>query len=86
MIPHSSKTHSARDIKEAEKLGISRFLLAGNDTVVRCPECGRTQGLTFENGLKNGWSKCCGLTMPIIYIHGKKIVENAVASIDKMKA
>jgi hypothetical protein len=41
----------------------------GNDTVVRCPKCGRTQYLLFRNGLKNGWDKCCGnLTMPVIYI------------------
>jgi putative transposon-encoded protein len=41
----------------------------GNDTVVRCPKCGRTQYLRFENGLKNGWDKCCGgFTMPIVYV------------------
>jgi len=40
----------------------------GNDTIVQCPKCKRTQYLQFKNGLKNGWSKCCnGLTMPIIY-------------------
>jgi transcription elongation factor Elf1 len=45
-----------------------RTLLAGNDTVVRCPKCGRTQALLFKNGLKNGWLTCCGgLTMPIIF-------------------
>lgn len=38
-----------------------------NDTVVRCPKCGRTQYLKFSNGLRNGWSICCGYTMPIIY-------------------
>lgn len=80
--PYANKTHNAKDIAEAEKLGISRFLLAGNDTVVRCPKCGRTQALTFENGLKNGWSTCCGgLAMPIIYIRGKNTIENAVANI-----
>ena len=80
--PYNEKTQNARDLAEAEKLGISRFLLAGDDTVVRCPKCGRTQGLSFENGLRNGWSTCCGgLTMPIIYIRGKKTVEKAVASI-----
>lgn len=36
------------------------------DTLVRCPKCGRKQYLLFKNGLKNGWSKCCGYTMPIV--------------------
>lgn len=40
------------------------------DTVVRCPKCGKTQKLLFKNGLKNGWSKCCGgYTMPIISLN-----------------
>jgi hypothetical protein len=82
MKPYSNKTQNARDLKKAEKLGINRFLLAGNDTVVRCPKCGRTQALTFENGLENGWSTCCGgLTMPIVYIRGKNTVEKAIANI-----
>jgi len=50
-----------------KKLNINPDLLRGNDTVVRCPKCGRTQALLFKNGLKNSWSKCCdGYTMPII--------------------
>jgi len=50
--------------KELEK-NLARF---GQDTVVECPKCGRRQYLKFANGLKNGWSKCCGgYTMPIIY-------------------
>ena len=55
----------------------------GDDTVVRCPKCGRTQTLKFENGLRNGWSKCCGgFTMPIIYILDKeKTIDHAVSSI-----
>jgi hypothetical protein len=54
--------------KKLKELKINPRLLAGNDTVVRCPKCGRTQALLFKNGLKNGWSTCCGgLTMPIIY-------------------
>ena len=39
----------------------------GYDTVVQCKKCGRKQFLDFANGLKNGWSKCCGYTMPILY-------------------
>jgi len=39
----------------------------GNDTVVECKKCGRRQYLKFANGLKNGWSKCCGYTMPIVF-------------------
>lgn len=38
----------------------------GYDTVVQCKKCGRKQFLDFVNGLKNGWSKCCGETMPIL--------------------
>lgn len=36
------------------------------DTVVQCKKCGRKQYLSFVNGLKNGWDKCCGYTMSII--------------------
>jgi hypothetical protein len=38
----------------------------GHDTVVQCKKCGRKQFLDFINGLKNGWSSCCGQTMPIL--------------------
>lgn len=38
----------------------------GCDTVVQCKKCGRKQFLDFANGLKNGWSKCCGETMSIL--------------------
>jgi len=38
-----------------------------HDTVVECKKCGRRQHLDFVNGLKNGWSKCCGYTMPIVH-------------------
>lgn len=41
-------------------------ILRGYYTVVQCKKCGRKQYLQFANGLKNGWSKCCGYTMPII--------------------
>ena len=37
------------------------------DTTVQCKKCGRKQHLDFVNGLKNGWSTCCGETMPIVY-------------------
>lgn len=43
------------------------FARFGDDTVVRCKQCGRTQYLKFGNGLRNGWSLCHGKTMPIIY-------------------
>ena len=36
------------------------------DTIVQCRTCGRKQYLMFANGLKNGWSRCCGSTMPIL--------------------
>lgn len=38
----------------------------GYDTTVQCEKCGTKQHLNFENGLKNGWSECCGKIMPII--------------------
>jgi len=39
----------------------------GYDTIVECKKCGKRQYLMFANGLKNGWSKCCGVTMSIVY-------------------
>jgi hypothetical protein len=38
----------------------------GHDTVVQCKKCGRKQYLEFINGMKNGWSKCCGETMLLL--------------------
>lgn len=55
---------------------LARF---GNDTVVQCKKCGRTQYLKFANGLKNGWSKCCGYTMPIVF--HKADIEKSVRSL-----
>jgi len=43
------------------------ILLGDNDTIVECKKCGRRQHLKFVNGFKNGWSECCGYTMPIVY-------------------
>ena len=43
-----------------------RMIEMGYNTAVRCKKCGKIQYLEFKNGLKNGWSKCCGETMPII--------------------
>ena len=58
------------------------FARFGDDTVVRCKKCGRTQYLKFKNGLINGWSKCCdGLTMPIIYHEAN--IDKAVEEIVK---
>ena len=54
---------SKKDLK-AIKETLRRFR---NDTVVECSKCGRRQYLMFANGLKNGWSKCCGYTMSIIF-------------------
>ena len=58
------------------KKNLARF---GNDTVVQCKKCGRTQYLKFKNGLKYGWSKCCGYTMPIVYCIAN--IEDAVKSL-----
>jgi len=46
------------------------------DTIVQCKKCGRKQYLRFANGLKNGWSKCCGYTMSIIQCNAN--IEEAV--------
>lgn len=43
------------------------ILRGDNDTIVECKKCGRRQHLKFVNGLKNGWSECCGFTMPIVH-------------------
>lgn len=60
------------------KQQLKRF---GNDTVVRCKNCGRTQYLQFENGLRNGWDICHGETMPIIYQQANidKAVKNIIS-------
>lgn len=50
-----------------------------NDTIVQCKKCGRKQYLKFVNGLKNGWSKCCGYTMPIVFTNAN--MEEAVKQI-----
>lgn len=57
------KSFTKNEVKHFKK----RFARFGDDTVVRCKRCGRTQYLKFENGLRNGWSLCHGYTMPIIY-------------------
>ena len=69
--------------KHQKDLYILQLTRTGNDTVVRCPKCGRTQYLRFSNGLRNGWSKCCGgLTMPIIFIQKQaKTIDGAVKEI-----
>lgn len=55
-------------VRKATKEQIKRMRESGNDTIVQCSYCERTQYLLFRNGLKNGWDRCChGFTMPIIY-------------------
>jgi len=63
-------------MKEKVEETLERF---GDDTVVECEKCGRRQYLKFANGLKNGWSKCCGYTMRIVYC--KANIEEAVRSL-----
>jgi len=73
---------SEKEIEHFKKV-LARF---GNDTVCRCSKCGRTVYLTFENGLRNGWSPCCdGIVMPIIYHQADidKAVGNIVSSAKK---
>ena len=53
----------------------------GYDTIVKCPYCGKTEYLNFEQSLRNGWSKCClGYTMPIVWqnIDKNKVISNIV--------
>ena len=54
-------------------------LLKDYDTIVQCKKCFKKQYLRFVNGLKNGWSQCCGYTMPIIYCDAD--IDKAVESI-----
>jgi len=54
----------------------SRFRGRDYDTVVQCKKCGKKQYLNFINGLRNGWSICCGYTMPII--HTKANIERDI--------
>lgn len=74
------------DIKELERIK-ARMIKTGYDTVVRCKKCGRTQYLMFKNGLTNGWSKCCGYTMPIIIMNAdvEKEVKTIVSKIKGVK-
>jgi len=58
---------------------LRRKIEADNDTTVQCLKCGKKQHLQFVNGLKNGWSKCCGYTMPIV--HCTANIEEAVRSL-----
>jgi len=60
-------------------LKLNPRVLADYDTVVECKKCGKRQYLFFVNGLKNGWDKCCGYTMPIIYCIAN--IEEAVKSL-----
>jgi len=53
--------------------------MGGYDTIVECKKCGHREYLMFANGLKNGWNKCCGETMPILVTIGN--IEEAVKSI-----
>lgn len=54
----------------------------GYNCIVQCPKCLRTQYLEFRNGLRNGWSICCGgLTMPIIWQNAN--ISDAVMGIIK---
>jgi len=63
---------------ERFKENFARF---GNDTAVRCFSCGRTQYLNFADGLRNGWSKCCGgYTMTVVYMNTD--IDKAVGSIE----
>ncbi len=50
-----------------------------DDTTVQCHKCGKKQHLKFANGLKNGWSICCGYTMTIIKTTAN--IEEAVKSL-----
>lgn len=59
----------------------------GCDTVVECKKCGKREYLDFANGLKNGWSECCGEVMIIIKTTANidKAVEKTVKPIKVLK-
>lgn len=62
------------------KMKKSKINMHGNDTMVECSKCGRREFLMFANGLKNGWTKCCGYTMTIkVCPHSAKAINKAVA-------
>ena len=50
-----------------------------NDTIVECRKCGRREHLMFANGLRNGWTICCGETM--ILIKTKANIEKSVEKV-----
>jgi len=61
--------------------------MSEDNTIVQCRKCGRRQHLTFENGLKNGWSKCCGEIMPIIHCTAniEEVVKNCLKPINLLR-
>jgi hypothetical protein len=60
----SSKNNLPRTLEEKIKWARQHEY----DCIVQCPKCNRTQYLEFKNGLKNGWSTCCGgYTMTIVW-------------------
>lgn len=77
-----NKTKAVKDIRKGEKMKreeLKRKIESEYDTTVQCPKCGRKQHLQFVNGLKNGWSKCCGYTMPIVSCTAN--IEEAIRSL-----
>jgi len=66
-------------MKRRSQLTNKKVASVNYDTIVQCKKCFRKQYLQFVNGLKNGWSKCCGYTMPIIYCDAD--IDKAVKSI-----
>lgn len=56
----------AKDFADRKAMRGKDTDMHGHDTVVQCKKCGRKQYLDFINGMKNGWSKCCGETMLLL--------------------
>lgn len=74
----SSKNNLPKTLKEKIKWARQH----GYDCIVQCPKCGRTQYVEFRNGLRNGWSTCCGgLTMPIVWHNAN--IDKAIGEIIK---
>lgn len=65
-LGHNPRTCECSQCKLWRKEEYAKIDMHGYDTVVECRKCGHREYLDFANGLKNGWSECCGETMPII--------------------
>jgi len=84
---HKIAYHRWRNKQLKELIRIeNHMIVAGYDTAVRCKKCGKIQYLQFKYGMKNGWSICCGETMPIVktIANIEKATKEAIFGISKV--